>query len=82
LKSFADKHVIFGWLKWKQRIALYIEFHCHRTIDLNLIKEHMFDQALNQKYRIQSRNQRYERDPPVAPFECPKAHKHHKEIKT
>ncbi len=82
MKSFADEHGIFGWVKWKQSAALDIEFHCHRTIDLNLIKEHMFDQALNQKYRIQSRNQRDEKDPPVALFECPKACKHHKEIKT
>ncbi|CAF3857202.1 unnamed protein product [Rotaria magnacalcarata] len=34
LKAFADRNTIFGWVEWKQRISVYAEFHCHRTIDL------------------------------------------------
>ncbi|CAF1569114.1 unnamed protein product [Didymodactylos carnosus] len=82
LKSFAYKHGIFGWVEWRQRVSLVNEFHCHRTIDLNVVNEYMLDQASKQIFMIQSKSQRDERLSPAPLFQCPKTRKHHKEIKT
>ena len=82
LKSFADRHGIFGWVEWRQRISLDVEFHCHRTIDLNLVKQHMLDQCSKQIFMIGSVNQRDQRDSPFTQFQCPKTGKHHKEIES
>ncbi|CAF0970010.1 unnamed protein product [Didymodactylos carnosus] len=75
LKSFADKHGIFGWVKWRERISLNIEFHCHRTIDLNLINKYMFDHASKQTFMIQSESQRDRRLSPAPLFQSPKTPK-------
>ncbi|CAF4439332.1 unnamed protein product [Rotaria socialis] len=61
LKAFADRNTIFGWVEWKQRISVYAEFHCHRTIDLSLDEEYMADQASKYIFSIQSHNCRDQR---------------------
>ncbi|CAF3706375.1 unnamed protein product [Rotaria sp. Silwood1] len=82
LKSFADGNGVFGWVEWRQRISLYIEFHCHRTIDLNIVRKYMLDQHSKQIFMIQSSNQRDIRDPPLTVFRCPKTHHPNKSSKT
>ena len=82
LKSFADQHGIFGWFDWRQRISLDVEFHCHRTIDLDLVQQHMLDQSSKEIFMIRSENQRDQRGSPLTKFQCPKTGKHHKEIES
>jgi hypothetical protein len=82
LKSFVDQYRIFGWAEWRRSLSLDIEFHCHRTIDLNLVKQYMFDQTAKQFFMIQSSNQKDNRFPSAALFQCPKTREHHKEINT
>jgi hypothetical protein len=81
LKSFADRHGIFGWVEWKQRLLVNIEFHCHRTIDSNLVYKYMVDQESEHIFIIQSVNEKDKRKASSATFQCPKTGKHRKEEK-
>ncbi|CAF1301957.1 unnamed protein product [Didymodactylos carnosus] len=82
LKSFADRHSIYGFVEWRQRISLVLEFHCHRTIDLNVVHEYMLDQATKQIFMIQSYSQRDNRRPSAPLFQCPKTFKQDKSSKS
>lgn len=75
LKSFADQQGILGWATWRKRVLLDIEFHVHRTIDLNIITRYMDLQEEQQIFIIDSLKQNDHRYVVSALFRCPRTRK-------
>ena len=58
MKSFAHQHGIFGWANWRQRLLVDVEFHCHRTFDLNIVHEYSDVKLLEHTFEIQSTSEK------------------------
>ena len=80
IKSFADQHGIFGWTKWRQRLLVDVEFHCHRTFDLNIVHEYIDTKLLERTFTIQSTDRKDIRQRISIMFTCSRTSKNHKEI--